>query len=109
VEQTFIAWCCAYLLGTASLWIALGAPTDERLLTTYYPAVAVITGLGYFVQGSLYWGRFYLFGVGMFALAVVMPLRPQWAPLEMGLAFAIAQGSVAWHLLRNTERRHPEA
>jgi hypothetical protein len=107
VEQSILAWCCGYVLGSAALWIALGAPTDERLLTTYYPAVAVITGLGYFVQGSLYWGRFYFFGVGMFVLAAAMPLWPQWAPLQMGVAFAIAQGSIGWHLLRHTEPQRP--
>lgn len=102
-EIILLSWCVGYALSTAALWIALDAPQDQRLLATYYPAIAAITGLGYFVQGSLYWGRIYFFGLGLFALAIVMRFTPDWAALELGLAFAASQGAVGWCLLRKPE------
>jgi serine/threonine-protein kinase len=102
-EHHLMSWFGLYLTGTVVLWVALGTPTDEHLLTTYYPAVAVLTGMGYFVQGSLYWGRFYLLGMAFFALAIVMRLAPDWAPLATGVLYGAGQGVVGWYLLRKKE------
>jgi serine/threonine-protein kinase len=102
-EHRLISWFGLYLGGTVVLWIALGTPTDERLLTTFYPAVAVLTGVGYFVHGSLYWGRFYLLGLAFFALAIAMRFTPEWAPLEMGFLYGGGQAAAGWWLLREVE------
>jgi hypothetical protein len=102
-EFHLLAWSGGNLLGTGALWVALGAPTEEWLLTALYPAFAVMLGVGYFVQASLFWGRFYLFGLAFFALAVVMRFTPTWSPLELGLLYAVGQGIVGWSLLRAPE------
>jgi serine/threonine protein kinase len=102
-EYHFIASVIGSVLGMSVLWVALGTPTDDRLLTMFYPAVAVLTGVGYFIQGSLYWGRFYLLGMAFFALAIVMPHTPEWAPLETGVLYGAGQGIVGWYLLRKKE------
>jgi predicted Ser/Thr protein kinase len=93
-----------HLLGTVVLWVALGAPFDRSLLTTFYPAYAVLTGLMMLVQGSIYWGRFYLVGLAYFALALVMPFTPDWAPLEMALMYSSTQAASGWYLLRHPDR-----
>ncbi len=100
VEGHLMSWSSGNLLGTTVLWVSMGTPTDQRLLSMFYPAVAVLTGVGYFVQGSLFWGKFYLIGLAFFALAIVIPFIPQWAPLEVGLLYALVQGIGGWRLLR---------
>jgi serine/threonine-protein kinase len=50
-----------------------------------YPPLAIVTGLVLFIHGSIYWGRLYLVGLAFYALAFVMQLRLEWAPLEFGL------------------------
>lgn len=104
-EGHVLSWSGGNLLGTTVLWVALGTPTDQRLLTTFYPAVAVLTGVGYFVQGSLFWGKFYLLGLAFFALAIVIPFVPQWAPLEVGLLYGGTTVAVGWSLLRKQEEQ----
>jgi serine/threonine protein kinase len=102
-EGHLLAWSGGNLLGTGVLWVALGTPTDEWLLTAFYPAVAVLLGVGYFVQASLFWGRFYLLGLAFFALAIVMQLTPRWAPLEVGLLYGLGHGFFGWYVLREPE------
>ena len=90
-------------LATMSLWVAIDMPYDERLLTTFYPAVAVMMGSGYFVEGSIYWGRFYLLGLAFFALAIVMHFTPEWAPLEMAVFSGGSLAVIGWQLLRTED------
>jgi serine/threonine protein kinase len=90
-------------LATIALWVALETPYDERLLTTFYPAVAVLMGLGYFVQGSIYWGRFYLLGLVFFVLAIAMRCTPEWAPLEMAFLSGGSLALIGWQLLQTED------
>jgi serine/threonine-protein kinase len=53
-----------------------------------YPPLALLTGLVIFVHGSLYWGRLYAVGLAFYALALLMPLHLEWAPLQFGLLHA---------------------
>jgi serine/threonine-protein kinase len=92
-----------YVLGTAALWVALGSPYDRSCLTTYYPGVAVLTGLAFFVQGSIFWGRFYLLGLAFFAAAIVMRFTPDWAPVEMALLHGSSMAGIGWYLLRKSD------
>jgi serine/threonine-protein kinase len=62
------------------------ATAEERL--ALYPCFALITGLCYFILGSIAWGYFYAFGLAFFGLAGLMRLTPEWGPLELGLATA---------------------
>src|SRR5262249_15134586 len=57
-----------HLLATAALALgilpwSLDAPASEAL--RLYPALAGLSGLGWFVLGTAHWSRFYLMGLGM--------------------------------------------
>ncbi len=70
----------------------------EQLLAAY-PATTALTGLAYFVQGSLFWGRHYAFGLGYFALALLMPSWPEGlAPLLFGAYSAAVCAAIGWHI-----------
>jgi serine/threonine-protein kinase len=92
-----------YALAVMVLWVAVGAPCDRSVLTDYYPPLAVLTGLAFVVQASVYWGRFYLAAAAFFALAIVMRFTPDWAALEM----AVLYGGITWatslYLLRRPD------
>jgi hypothetical protein len=57
---------------------------EDAYAFTLYPYWAVTTGLCFFVLGSSYWGRCYVFAAGFFALAGVMLLDMRWSALEFG-------------------------
>ena len=63
-----------------------------------YPIAAILSGLGFFVMGSSYWGRCYALGVGFFVLGVAMTYRMDWAPFEFGIAWGTTLGVVGWRL-----------
>jgi eukaryotic-like serine/threonine-protein kinase len=65
-----------------------------------YPSITIIGGMAFFSMGSNYWGRCYAIGVGFFIVALLMPLKMEWASLEFGLAWALALVSLAVHLRR---------
>jgi eukaryotic-like serine/threonine-protein kinase len=58
-----------------------------------YPGLAALTGIVFFIMGSDYWGRYYVFGLLWLTATVVMALSPAWAPLEAAAlaAFCLAQ------------------
>jgi serine/threonine protein kinase len=59
---------------------------DEHLFML--PFTSVLSGFAFFVMGSSYSGRYYLFGLAFFVLAMLMPLQLRWAPLAYGLLWA---------------------
>jgi predicted Ser/Thr protein kinase len=65
-----------------------------------YPVWAILMGEMFFVLGSNYWGRCYLLGVVSFALAVLMPLRLAWAPLEFAALAFVSLVAFGLHLRR---------
>jgi hypothetical protein len=73
---------------------------DPSLLWASYPIAALLTGLAFFAMGSSYWGRCYAFGAAFFALAAVMPLRLEWAPLEFGLLWTVVLANIGLRLRR---------
>ncbi len=73
------------------------APMHWLELCTY-PAAAVLSGIGFFVMGSSFWGRCYALGVGFFALAVAMTFRLDWAPFEFGVAWGTTLGVIGLRL-----------
>jgi hypothetical protein len=102
-ERHLLSLWGGYVAAGAMIWVVLGAPLDRSVLTTYYPVLAVVTGLCYLVQGSVYWGRFYLLGVGYFVLAVIMRLTPDWSAVEMALFQGTGNWVKGWYLLRHSE------
>jgi serine/threonine-protein kinase len=65
-----------------------------------YPTLAAVTGLIFFIMGSSYWGRCYAFGVAFFALALLMAVRLDLAPLAFGALWAGSLVAIGWHLQR---------
>ncbi len=82
----------------------------------YYPPLAVVVGLTFFVEGRLFWGRLYVMGMGYFVLAAVLPLTLDWAPLLFAVFDAAALTYGGLHLHRLTvhlaeaeqQRREPD-
>jgi hypothetical protein len=58
------------------------------------------SGLAFFIMGSNYWGRCYAFGLAFWALAALMPMHLEWAPLEFGLLWSVTLTLVGLHLRR---------
>lgn len=74
-----------------------GAPVHwEELIL--YPFSAAVSGLAFFIMGCNYWGKLYAVGVLFFALAALMPLHLEWAPLEFGTLWAAALLAVGLRL-----------
>ena len=85
--------------------IARGPEAPSHMMELLpYPFISLVAGLAFFVMGSNYWGRCYLFGVAFWTLAVLMPLRLEWAPLEFGLVWTIALTSLGLHLNKLARR-----
>jgi serine/threonine-protein kinase len=63
-----------------------------------YPIAAILSGVGFFVMGSNYWGRCYILGLGFFALAVAMTFSVDWAPFEFGVAWGTTLAVIGWRL-----------
>jgi serine/threonine protein kinase len=80
----------------ASEWFGT-SPVNEL---TLYPVWSVLSGLCLFIMGSNYWGRFYALGGGFFVLALLMPLRLAWAPLELGFMWAFSLTYLGLYLRR---------
>lgn len=102
-ERHVMASYLGYVLAYPVLFISPGAGQAAELLAAY-PALAVLTGLVVFVHGSLFWGRQYLVGVAYFALAFVMRVQPEWAPLEFGLFHSGFLFLMSRHLRRYQHR-----
>jgi serine/threonine-protein kinase len=74
-----------------------GAPQrwEEYFL---YPIITMLSGLAFFTMGSNYWGRCYAVGAAFFVLAVLMPLRLEFAPLAFGLLWSATLIALGLHL-----------
>ena len=55
-----------------------------------YPFVSLVAGLAFFVMGSNYWGRCYMFGIAFWVMAALMPLKLSLAPLEFGAVWTVS-------------------
>jgi serine/threonine-protein kinase len=71
-----------------------------QLMWATYPFAALLTALAFFVMGGSSWGRCYAFGLAFLVLAVVMPLRLEWAALEFGLLWTVVLVDIGRHLRR---------
>jgi hypothetical protein len=92
--------------------VVLGAGTEnegtKQARLALFPYFAVITGMAYFILGSIVWGRFYVVGVAFFLLALLMRLGPEWAPLEFALSYGGGQVGIGFYL-RSLARRKTAA
>jgi serine/threonine-protein kinase len=99
-ERHIVVMIIAQQLGGIGIWLAAGAPSDERIWDVF-PAITILYGVIMFLHGSLSWGRYYLIGLAWFALGIAMPLmRGEWGPYAVSILYTVTIGPVAWHLLR---------
>jgi eukaryotic-like serine/threonine-protein kinase len=84
----------------SALGIITPGPGREHYLVELlpYPFVSLVAGLAFFVMGSNYWGRCYLFGVAFWVMAAVMPLKLSLAPLEFGAVWTVSLAWLGYHL-----------
>jgi len=102
-RQLWVLW-MAYLGGSMVLALVsyitwkTGAGDAPYDVLNLYPQLAVLSGLGFFVMGSSYWGGCYAFGASLFLLAVFMPFIQAWAPIVFGLTWGIGMAAVGRRL-----------
>ena len=72
-----------------------------------YPYFAAVAGLAFFVLGGSYWGWCYALGLAFFALAWIMLLRLEWAPLEFGALWTVSLAALG-RRLRYLGRAHEQ-
>jgi serine/threonine-protein kinase len=100
-ERRLWAVWAGYLLGCLVLSVLVSTmPGMERLGWGTYPFSALLTGLAFFVLGESHWGWSYALGLAFFALALLLPLRMEWAPLEFGLLWTVSLVVIGLHLRR---------
>jgi serine/threonine-protein kinase len=75
-------------------------------LLAFFPPWAVVNGVGFLVVGRLYWGWYYLVGLAHFLLAILMPLRLDFAPLIYGVFVAVCMAYGAWDHFRSGRREN---
>src|SRR5205823_1285817 len=88
---------CLLLRGVVAQLPGFEAP---ELAWATYPFVALLTGVAFFALGGRYWGPCCGFGVGFFALAVLMPRWLEGASLAFGLLWASALAAIGLRLRR---------
>jgi eukaryotic-like serine/threonine-protein kinase len=101
------------LLGLAMLALVsyltapLGAPWDPLCV---YPLWIVLFGVTLIILGSVIWGRLYVIGLVLFAVAILMALRLEWSALLVGLVLSAVGMAVSLHGLRRISKEAaPEA
>jgi hypothetical protein len=99
-RQLWSIW-LGYLVAFVMSWLVslleVNHHWDELAL---YPFSAILTGMAFFIMGSNYWGQCYAVGLGFFALAAIMPLKLDLAPLEFGVLWAISFTLIGLHVRR---------
>ncbi|MDY3552500.1 serine/threonine-protein kinase [Gemmata sp. JC717] len=94
---------CAAVL-PVQLWLHGGDPVYAL------PPFLAIVGVVVFAHGFVYWGRFYLFGLGQLLAVGLMPLVPvTYWPAVYGLLLGVLQLWAGFHLRRVHLRGDPPA
>ncbi len=77
-------------------WILLpDRPIDQY---TCYPTFFVLSGFLFVALGRQYWGMCYVFGVGFFSVAIVLPWLADWSPIIFGTAWGGTLAAISWRL-----------
>jgi serine/threonine-protein kinase len=84
-------------------------PDQPFQILPLYPLWALHSGLAWFVVGSIFWGRGYLFAVAFSALAVLMPSHLDWAPLTFMVLWVAILLTVGLHLRRRGREEETES
>jgi hypothetical protein len=114
-RQLWSIW-AGYLIGCVAV-VLVGKhpgflPAGDDYKTRLYVLWSLLAGLAFFVMGSGYWGRCYVFGMAFFALAALMPYKLELAPLGFGGLWTVSLLSMALYLRRlaaQAEAESPQA
>jgi hypothetical protein len=88
---------CALMGLTDRLMASAGRPHEPLRM---YPPFAVVSGLTFLVLGSSYWGTCFLFALGFWALALVLPAYLELGPAGFGLMWTAALLTIGLRLRR---------
>jgi hypothetical protein len=90
---------------TAMSYLATPAGQPWNALAVF-PQIAVLCGLLFFVMGGLFWGRLYLVGLGFFALALLLPLYVELAPVVLAFLLSTALFLLAFKIEGQNRGEH---
>jgi len=99
-ERQFWATWIGNLLATilvALVGLQMTAGTDELSI---FPLWSIIFGFTLFMMGGCYWGRLYIVALAYFGIALLMPVRIKWAPIEYALLQTATLLVIGLHLRR---------
>lgn len=99
-RQLWALW-LGYVVASFSISVVEHAMADPNRPFEYwkvYPHLAILSGLGFIMMGSSYWGYLYGIGAGFLLLALLSPLTPTLAPLLFGIAWGLSLATLARHL-----------
>jgi serine/threonine-protein kinase len=102
-ERQFWATWLGNLLATVSAALVFlpSVAADGTLNElSLFPLWCIIFGFTLFMMGSIYWGRLYVFGLAYFGLALLLPVRMEWAPLGFALIQSATLLAIGLHLRR---------
>jgi hypothetical protein len=83
-----------------ALHLRLVAGWTQEVDLTLYPLFAAVTGMPFVILGSCYWGWCYAFAAAFYGLTLLMTYDPRWAPIEFGVTWAAALGTIGFRLRR---------
>lgn len=90
------------------IWAALNASGVHVDMLVRYVPVSLLVGSGFFVMGSHFWGKAYLFAIAFYSMALVLPFCIQVAPLVFGLVAGTNISIVGLHLRRLERSKRAE-
>jgi serine/threonine-protein kinase len=93
------------LIALAAVHYGLTPPGTEWNPLGVFPLWVSLAGAAFFGLGGIYWGRLYLLGLFMLGIAVLMPLRLEWAPLGFGLLMSITLAVLLWGVWKINRQR----
>lgn len=111
-RQMWAVW-LGYLLGCGLVSIVTGVMRGKEGLyrSEDYPYYSILAGMAFFVLGSSYWGRCYLFGLTFFGLALVLLFDLRWGTGAFGTLWAVILVMIALRLrwlARENEKMSPQ-
>jgi serine/threonine protein kinase len=107
-EREVLVFWIAVTLGQVVLFAnhcPLSGATNSREAYSYFPSSSAIYGIVFFAQGRLYWGKFYLYGLGCFGMALALMSLGETTPLVYGIWLSLLFSLVSLHLARVSRSR----
>ena len=82
---------------------AIASSFLDAILGVQHTVASLILALGFFVQASIWWGRFYYASAAFAILSIFLRHVPEWGALLVGSLFCVVCLVVGWNLLSRAE------